>query len=153
MRFVYLLIAYIMQAMVFSRLTVFGVKPLILPLVAVGAAIFDGRITGGVIGIFAGMLCDLSFNEKTVVFTLTLAFLGLAAGYLADTLFVKSFLTYAVVSFFSLIICAFVQIFGLVFIYGTPVSALFETLARQTAASLVFVLPLYWVTRSVTRAM
>ena len=151
--FVYLLIAYIMQGIVFSRITVFGAKPLILPLVAVGAAVFDGRVTGGIVGICAGMLCDISFNEATVVFTLTLTFLGLITGYLAETLLVKSFLTYVVVSFFALAVCAAVQIFGLVFVYSTPVSVLFETVLRQTAASMIFTLPLYPVTRSVTKAM
>lgn len=151
--FVYLLIAYILQATVFTRLTLWGVKPLLLPIVVVGAAIFDGRVTGGVVGIAAGMLCDLSFNEATIVFTLTLALVGLFTGYLAETVLVRSFLTHTVMALFALAVCAAVQVFGLVFVYRTPFAVLFDTVFRQTAVSLILSVPLFCVSRAITRAM
>ena len=87
----FLLILYVLQATVFTSLPLFGVKPLILPVAVVGVALFEGSTKGGVFGLFAGMLCDLSFNQPTVQFTLMLTVLGILAGLVCDTVLARGF--------------------------------------------------------------
>ena len=67
-----LLIAYLLQDTVFSELPIGGARPLILPVAVVGAAMFGGRLRGGVFGLCAGILCDVSLCRPAVLFTLLL---------------------------------------------------------------------------------
>lgn len=146
-----LLLMYILQGMIFPRLPLFGSKPLLLPLVVVGAALFEGRVTGGAVGLAAGILCDLSFNEPTAVFTLLLTVTGLVVGWLGDTVLVKSFPSYLLCSLGALIFCAFIQVFALLFFENAPIPLLLNTGVLQTLVSLPFLIPTYYITRGMSR--
>jgi cell shape-determining protein MreD len=149
----YLLVLYILQGTVLPHVRFFGMKPLILPLAVVGTALFDGKESGGTMGLFIGMLCDLSFNQPTVLYTLTLTAMGLIIGYLSDTVLITGFPTYLIVSAVSLLFFSFVQMFSLLFFMGQPFVALFDTAWRQTASSLILSLPMYYITRYISRVI
>lgn len=149
--FVYLIFIFILQSMIMSRYPIFGAKPLILPLVAVSAALFYGRVTGGVVGLFAGMLTDMSFNEPTIVFTLALTFVGLAVGYMAETVLFRGLPAFLLTALLALVFCAFVQAARLLFISGAPGALLFELSLRQLASSALFALPIYFITKGFSR--
>ena len=85
----YLILIYILQSTVFTHLTLFGTKPMLLPVAAVGIAIFRGRVEGGVFGLFAGMFMDMSYNQPTIEFTLILTFTGILLGALSDTVLLR----------------------------------------------------------------
>lgn len=149
----FLLILYILQGMVFTHMPLWGVKPLLLPLAVAGVALFDGAFVGGIFGIFAGMLCDMSFNQPTIAFTLILTFLGIWLGFLAETLLVRGFPSYLFLSFSTLLICSLGQMFPLMFMHGVPFGPLFDTAIRQILYSLVFAIPMYYLTRFVSRVL
>lgn len=149
----FLLVLYILQSMVFTHITLWGVKPLLLPLAVAGVALFDGAFAGGIFGIFAGVLCDMSFNQPTIAFTLVLTFLGIGIGFIADTLLVRGFPSYLLISFFTLLVCSLIQMFPLMFFYGVPFGPLFYTATRQVIYSLIFTIPMYYLTRFVSRVM
>lgn len=148
----YLLFLYILQGMVFPRLPVFGSVPLLLPMAVVGIAIYGGRISGGAFGLLAGMLCDLSFNQPTIQFTLILTFLGLFIGYLSDTVIVTGFPSYIVCSLGVLLVSGFFQAFRPLFFESAPFRPLLSIGLRQTVVSLLFVIPMYYLNRFVSRA-
>lgn len=143
----YLMALYFLQGVLFSRMKLFGVTPLVLPLAVCGAAIFSGRVYGCVIGILAGMLCDLSFNEPTIVFTLALALLGLAIGAMAETVLQEGIISFAVTGVLTLVFCAFIQSARLIFIDGAPLNEIADVALRQTAVSLIFAPIVYLVSK------
>jgi rod shape-determining protein MreD len=142
---------YAIQSMIFPYLRLFGLVPLLLPIVCTGTAVYQGRVAGGVTGLFAGILCDISFNEPVGVFTLVLTFTGIVIGTLADTVLVRGFVTYFLSCATVLAFVAFVQLFPLLFFEGIPPTPLFTALLRQTAYSLVFSLPIWFVARALGR--
>lgn len=148
---IFLFLVYVMQTSVFSRLTISGVKPIIMPLVVVSAAIFEGSVKGGLIGIAAGMLCDISFNQPPVQFTLILTLIGIVVGLFSDTLFARGFPTYFIGGTLSILICTFAQIFGPIIFYGLEFSALSRTVIFQCIYSLLFLLPVYIAVRRISR--
>ena len=99
------------------------------------------------------MLCDLSFNQPTIAFTLILTFLGICLGLAADTILVRGFPSYLLLSFCALLICSFAQIFPLMFLYGVPLVSLLNTVLGQIFYSLIFTIPMYYLTRFVGRVM
>ena len=149
----YLILLYLLQATVFTRLTVFGTKPLLLPLAAAGVALFGGKVEGGVFGLFAGMLTDMACNQPTVEFTLLLTLTGLLVGFLADTSLVQGFPSFLICGALELLACSAVQVFVLIVLRGAPFSVVAGIALRQCLSSLLFVIPFYYVSRFLGRVM
>jgi len=132
---------------VFSAFPLWDTHPLLLPTAVVGVALYEGYVSGGLFGLAAGILTDATLNEPAMVFTVLLPLIGLAAGYLSETVLVKSIQSYVILCIGALILCAFVQIFPLAVYSGVPVSELARCAMYQSLYSMFFVLPNYFISR------
>ncbi|MCL2045781.1 MAG: hypothetical protein FWG88_05295 [Oscillospiraceae bacterium] len=146
-----LMIVYLLQGMIFPYIKFYGLVPLLLPIVSTGVAINQGRIAGGVAGIFAGILCDMTFNEPAGVFTVLLTLTGLFVGLLADTVMARGIVTYFISCALVLAISAFAQMFPLLFFENTPSAPLITMATRQTFYSLVYAFPIWFFVRALER--
>ena len=146
-----LVAVYVFQSMILPFLRFFSFAPLLLPVTVAGVAVFEGRYSGGVTGIFAGILCDISFNQPTALFTVLLTIAGLLIGMLADTVMTRGFATFLLSSIVMLALCTFAQMFTLLFFEQTPSAPLLTTAFWQIAYSLVFVFPLWFFVSSLGR--
>jgi len=146
-----LVVVYVFQGMIFPYLRLFGFAPLLLPLVSTGVAVYEGRFTGGVTGLFAGILCDISFNEPVGLFTVLLTMLGLLVGAMADTFMARGFATYFICCAAVLAIAAMIQMFPLMSFVGVPPQSLMSTALWQTAYSLIFAFPIWFFVQALGR--
>jgi len=144
-----LLVVFIFQGMVFPYIRIAGLSPLLLPLVGTGIAVHEGRVTGGIAGIFAGFLCDLSLNEPVGLFTVLLTLTGLVIGALADSVVTRRFATYFLLCAVVLVISAFVQMFPLFYFGDIAISKLMPTALWQTVYSLIFVFPIWFFIKAI----
>jgi len=142
----FILTVYLFQSVVFPLMRINGLVPLVLPVAATGIALYEGRYAGGIVGLFAGILCDISFNQPTGVFTVLLTFTGLVVGTLADMIILRGIVTYYIACAAVLIVSAFVQSFPLMIIpdNNVPMSALLSTSIQQTVYSLILALPIWF---------
>ena len=143
-----LIIVYVVQGTIFPYIRINGLVPLLLPIISTGAAVYQGRIAGGIVGLFAGILCDVSFNEPAGVFTVLLTFTGLLVGILADTVMARGFATYLISCAAVLAISAFTQLFPLMFFERVPSMPLLAMALRQTIYSLFFALPIWFFVKA-----
>lgn len=143
-----LIIVYVFQRMIFPYVRLFGLIPLLLPIAGTGVAMYEGSYAGGVTGIFAGILCDVSFNEPAGVFTVLLTMTGLLIGTLADTIIARGFVTYFISCIAVLAVSAFAQMFPLLFFEKVSPTPLLMTALWQTVYSLIFTVPLWFFVRS-----
>lgn len=148
---VFLIVVYILQAEAFSRIKILGIVPALLPLATVGVAMLEGNGRGSVFGLFAGILCDISFNQPAALMTITLTLAGWFAGRLAETVVRRGFLAYIVVGLGVLLLVSFVQMFGQLFFEHVPAGALLLTALGQTLITLVFTIPMYPVIKSMAK--
>ena len=146
-----LLIVYIFQGMIFPYLRFFGLVPLLLPIASTGVAVYQGRFAGGVVGIFAGILCDISFNEPTGTFTVLLTFTGLFVGIMADTVMARGFAVYYISCAAVLAVSAFVQMFPLLFFEAVSPRPLLVMALRQTVYSLIYAIPIWFFVQALGR--
>ena len=138
-----LMVVYILQGVIFPYLRLYGFVPLLLPIVSTGVAVYEGRYAGGITGIFAGILCDISFNEPAGVFTVLLTMSGLLVGMMADTVVTRSFATYLISNIVVFALSAFAQMFPLLFFENVPSRPLLTTALWQTVYSFLFVF-VFW---------
>ena len=143
-----LVVVYLLQDMVFPYLRFFGLIPLLLPIVSTGAAVYQGRAAGGMVGIFAGILCDISLNQPVGLFTVFLTLSGLFVGVLADTVMARGFATYTISCAAVLALSAFLQMFPLLFFERVAATPLLNLALRQTVYSLVFSFPIWFFMRA-----
>jgi len=143
-----LVAVYVLQGVIFPFLRVGGFVPLLLPVATAGIALYEGRDTGGITGFFAGILCDVSFNQPVGAFTVLLTFSGLIIGAFADALVMKGFVTYYVSCGVILVVSAFVQMFPLVVLQNIPPQVLIGTAIQQTIFSLIFAFPVWFFVRA-----
>ena len=147
-----ILLCYFLQSAVFSRLHIFGVKPLLLPLAAVGAGLLGSSGWGGAFGLLCGILCDAALGGGGLLFTVALTVLGFFSGFLGDFLIEKGFLSYLLLSVFTLLLSAFLQMFRLLVFDHAAAWPLIRTGLLQSLASAIFILPLYFCLRRAFRA-
>lgn len=146
-----LIVLYALQAMVFPYLKIFGIKPLILPVAVMCVSLFEGSARGGLFGLFAGILCDLSFNQPILQFTIFLTIFGVVAGYLFDTVMSTSFPAFLICTGIALMVCACVQAFRIVFYNGAEILAVLSVAVGQMLYSSLFTFPLYYLVRAIRR--
>lgn len=138
-------VAFMLQSTVFTHLPILGAGPVILPVVVVGIGLSEGGERGAFLGLIGGVLCDVSFNQPTVGFTLVLTIIGFLAGYLGDRMLEKGITSWVVCSVAALIISAFVQMFSLLIYRDVPIMSLMQTALIQTVYSMLFILPVYYL--------
>jgi cell shape-determining protein MreD len=144
-----LIVVYIFQSMIFPFMRIAGLVPLILPIVSTGIAVSRGRMAGGVSGLFAGMLTDLSFNQPLALFTVILTLAGVGVGAMADTVIAKRFGTYFLSCVAVLAFCAIVQLSPLLIFGAAPILTLFNTALWEIVYSLVFTIPIWLAIRRI----
>jgi len=145
-----LIVIYVFQGVVFPFMRLNGLVPLLLPVVSTGIALYEGRYTGGIAGLFAGILCDVSFNHPAGVFTVLLTVSGLMVGTLADTVILRGFVTYYISCGIVLIVSAIVQMFPLIIhpAHTIPTQSLISIAIQQTIYSMILALPIWFFVRA-----
>jgi len=138
---------YVFQGVIFPHIRLAGFVPLLLPIASTGIALYEGRYYGGISGLFAGILCDVSFNQPAGVFTVLLTMTGLIIGTMSDILILKGFVTYYICSAAILIVSAMVQMIPLI-IQSIPAQALIYTAIQQTIYSLILAFPIWFFVRA-----
>jgi rod shape-determining protein MreD len=148
---IFLFTIYVLQSMVFTYIPINGIVPLLLPVAVAGIAVFEGASRGGGYGLLAGMLCDISFNQPIAEMTVFLTLVGITIGALSETIMAKGFPSFFICCLSTLILTSFVQMFSLLFFDRIDVSVLLETAYKQTAYSMIFTFPIYFVVRALGR--
>ena len=140
---VYLLLAMLLQSLLFSRLSIFGVKGFILPAAAVAAGMFLGGVRGAVFGICLGLFTDLSFTDSTFMYTLVFSILGFGAGFASEFYINKSFFVFTVMSIAAVLLTGLVQFLSAAIFSGAELLPGLTTVLLQTVLSIPPVMLLY----------
>jgi len=90
----FMILVQFLQDTVLAQFTVFGVKMLFVPAACAAVGVHEGGFRGGLYGLAAGVLCDMTYSENTVLFTLVFPLLGFAAGLTADYMLNRSYVAF-----------------------------------------------------------
>ncbi len=148
---VLLIVISLLQGSVFTYVKLFGAKPLFLPLAVVAFGLFEGSLWGGLLGLAAGLFCDFIVGDTLVLFTVLLPLLGFGCGLLSEYILTRGFPSYCVCSLITVLLCAFLQAFKYYAFTDVPFWPITAVLLLQAAASAVFIIPVYWAVRFISR--
>lgn len=146
-----LLLALLLQQTVLSRVSLLGVKAMILPVLLTAVGLFEGGWWGGLFGLAAGVVCDVTSSDTRLLYTLLYALIGFLAGYLGEELINRRFVSYMVLAALSLLLSAAVRVLPMWIYWGAPLPALLRTGALEAAWSLPFAVPAYFACKAIAR--
>ena len=133
---VYLLLAMLLQGLLFSRLSIFGVKGFVLPAAVVAAGMYLGGMRGAVFGICLGLVTDMSYTESSFMYTIVFALIGFGAGFASEFYINKSFLVFMVMSVIAVLLSGLAQYLAAVIFGGAELVQGIFTVLLQTALSI-----------------
>lgn len=112
----FMILIQFMQDTVLARFAVLGVKTLFVPAAITAVGFHEGGFRGGLYGLLAGFLCDMTYAENTVLFTLLFPALGFVSGMAADFALNRSYMAYLVAAFVCLLATGAAQSFRVLMI-------------------------------------
>ena len=133
---VYLLLAMLLQGLLFSRLSIFGVKGFVLPAAVVAAGMYLGGMRGAVFGICLGLVTDMSYTASSFMYTIVFALIGFGAGFASEFYINKSFLVFMVMSVIAVLLSGLAQYLAAVIFGGAELVQGIVTVLLQTALSI-----------------
>ena len=133
---VYLLLAMLLQGLLFSRLSIFGVKGFVLPAAVVAAGMYLGGVRGAVFGICLGLVTDMSYTESSFMYTIVFALIGFGAGFASEFYINKSFLVFMVMSVIAVLLSGLALDLAAVIFGGAELVQGIVTVLLQTALSI-----------------
>ena len=140
---VYLLLAMLLQGLLFSRLSIFGVKGFVLPAAVVAAGMYLGGVRGAVFGICLGLVTDMSYTESSFMYTIVFALIGFGAGFASEFYINKSFLVFMVMSVIAVLLSGLAQYLAAVIFGEAELVQGIVTVLLQTALSILPMALLY----------
>ncbi|MGI6064880.1 MAG: rod shape-determining protein MreD [Bacillota bacterium] len=107
----FVLFNLIFQATILPEFTFRGVKPDLLLIIVIFAALLKGTVTGVKVGFFIGLAQDLLSGKFIGLFMLSKMFTGLCVGLVESKIFKENYLVPIVVLFFGTILHEFLFTF------------------------------------------
>lgn len=147
----YLVLALLLQSLLFSGISVMGVRGFILPAAAVGAGMYLGGTKGAVFGLILGVFSDLSFTDSTVLYTLLFSLIGFGAGFASEFFLNKSFFAFMVFSLAAILFTAFMQLLVAMILHGAELIPGLLTVLMQAVLSVLPAMLLYLPFRDRTK--
>ncbi len=139
-----------LQNLLFSRVAIFGVHALFVPVIVVAFGIFEGAVWGAALGLVTGYFCDMTMVDNTALFMVLFAVMGFAAGFLTEFLINRRFFSYLVLSVAALLLTAICQIVPLWIFRATPFFDLLPTVLLQVLWSTPFSVPAYFAVKAIS---
>ncbi len=139
---------YVQETML-SRISPLGVRAMPMPALIAAIGLFEGGLWGGLFGVLAGLMCDMSSSGTTVLFTISFAALGFLAGLVCEVLINRRFYSYMIAAAAGLFLAAVCQALPVWIYHGASPLALLRTAGLQSAWSLPFAVPSYFVCRAI----
>ena len=140
----FLIIVQFMQDTVMARFAVLGVKTLFVPAAVTAVGFHEGGFRGGIYGLLAGLLCDMTYAENTVMFTLLVPALGFGSGLAADFALNRSYVAYMFTAFVCLLITGGVQMLRVLVLQPGALLHCLLTALGQTVLSMPIAALLYF---------
>lgn len=142
---------WFLESSVLSRLPVFGVIPMLLPMAAAVVAALEGSVAGAAFGLGVGVLCDAIYYGTAGSMTLLLTLIGAAVGIAAQYGLRQNFFGCMVCCAGSLVILDGARIFQHLLAGTAPLAPMLRLAAAEVGWSLVFSPLVYVIFRAAYR--
>ena len=140
---------WLLEDLIFSRFSIFGITPLLLPLPVIAAAVLEGCTAGAGYGLFIGLWWAAALPGAHGLIVLVSVLIGLFSGLISRYRLSQSYLGCLFCSAVSLLLFSTARIIRHLLIGKTPLLVLLKIALPELVVSLIFVAPVYLLFRLV----
>lgn len=141
-----LLAVLAVQTIFFNRIRVFGVSPILIPVLIAVVGTFEGPEGGIGFGLISGVIFDAVFSNTPGLYILVFTIVGGATGIITDYMFSKNFYTCLFFSFAALFFMSLIQL-ARVLLSGDGYPGMLIVAGIEIVYSLLFCVPIYFLVR------
>lgn len=138
------------QEMALSRVTIFGVRAMIMPLFPVAVGMLQGGMWGMCFGLVCGMLTDAAFSETLVLFTILFPVIGFFATAAERFLISRRLVAFFAAGTVALFFTALAQALRTLVMYDASLVPLLHVALLQTLYSMPFIFAIYYPCRALS---
>jgi len=138
-----IIMALAVQNEFFGRFSILGVRVFYMPVLVSAIGVFEGGFWGGIMGMITGVICDMTYHDTTVTYTIVLTLLGFASGLVFRFFVNRKLFSFTVVSAAALILTGFCQMLRPLVLQRCDVMSGIRVVLLQSLWSLPFVFPIY----------
>ena len=140
---------WLAEDLIFSRFTLFGVSPMLLPLAVVAVAVLEGPVAGAGFGLGVGLLWSASPGGVGALSVACLALAGAAAGGLAQYILKQTYAGCLLCSAGLLLLLDLGHILRRLLSAAAGLGVMLAVAVPEILVSLLFVAPIYLLFRKV----
>jgi len=140
-----------LQTLVFSRISVFGIMAMFVPVIVVAIGMFEGGVWGGTLGLVTGVLLDMALASGGVTFTVLLPIFGFFSGVFARFYINKKLFPCILLCLACLFITASCQALPLWFFGESAFVVMMKAALLQTLYSIVFSVPAFFMIKRLAK--
>lgn len=140
---------WLLEDLVFSRFSIFGIAPLLLPLPMVTTAVLEGPVAGTGYSLAIGLWWAAALPGTHSLIIIASALIGLISGLISQYRLSQSYVGCLFCSAVSLLLLAATRIAYHFFTDTAPLAVLLKIALPELLISLVFVAPVYLLFRLV----
>lgn len=140
-----------LQTLVFSRVSIFGVKAMFVPVLSIAIGMFEGGVWGGALGLVMGIVMDNATAGSSATFTVLLPAVGFLSGLLSQFYINKKLVPCLLMSLSALVVTALCQGLPLCLFGDSGFLSLWPVMGIQVAWSLPFAVPVFFICRSIAK--
>ncbi len=148
--FAVMLLTLLLQNTLLSRIEIFGVKAMMLPIAAVAVGFFEGGVWGGIFGLVLGFFSDMSLNGAPVLMTVLFPLMGFAAGVLTTFFMNKRLSSFVFTAIGALVLTAMGQGFSAFVFSDTDKLSVLLVAGLQCVLSLPFIFVVFYPCRRIS---
>ena len=144
------LLIFFFESCVLNRFPAFGAIPMLAPLVVVAVALFEGSFSGALFGLGVGFFCSAVYYRGGLLMLPILAMIGAGTGATRKQKIGRSLLGCAICGLGGMVLLELAHLSYRLLFDGTPLSALLHIALPELFYSMVFLIPIYLLIRTVT---
>lgn len=145
------LLIFFFESCVFNRFPAFGAVPMLAPLVVTAVALFEGSLNGAFFGLAVGFFCSAVYYRSGLMMIPVFTIIGVGAGATRKQKIGRSLLGCAICGLGALALLELCHMASGLLFHGTPLSTLAQVALPELAYSMLFLIPIYLLIRTVYR--
>lgn len=139
------LVVWIAETLFLNRLPLFGVIPVLLPLAAVAAGLWEGALPGAVFGLCLGIFADAIYPGLPGGMTLGLCIIGWLTGAMSQYRVRQNLPGYLICAVAAMVGLEVVRVVTALLSHLGGAEAIFSLAGRELACSLLYAIPIYFL--------
>lgn len=143
------LFIFFFESCVFNRFPAFGAIPMMAPLVVVAVALFEGSINGALFGLAVGFFCSAIYYRGGLLMIPLLTIIGACTGATIKQKIGRSLFGCAICGLGGMALLELAHMSYRLLFQGTSLSVLVQVALPELLYSMVFLIPIYLLIRTV----